>query len=164
MPGGVDQVEGGEPEAESLGGAGIIEWGDAFLVELSEEPESSEPGDIVPILQEEAIPTPPPLSKFERPQKKKSGISSVCGDNYNPEQTKKSCECEGCEIEEVNPANHGQATSEQEAAKSKRPSTKQARKKRSKANRSAFKAESKSLTAALEASCKKIEFEFNSIE
>ena len=66
MPGGVNQVEGGEPEAESLGGAGIIEWGDAFLVELTEEPESSESGDKVPILQEEANPTPPPLNKFER--------------------------------------------------------------------------------------------------
>ena len=46
MPGGVNQVEGGEPESESMGGAGIIEWGDANLVEMSEEPESKEFGDI----------------------------------------------------------------------------------------------------------------------
>ena len=105
-----------------------------------------------------------PLNKLERPPKKKSGISSICDDNYNPEQMLKSCECEECEDDEVNPVNPEKATAEQETAKSKRPSAKQARKKRSKANRSAFKAGSKSLTAALEASCKKIEFEFNSIE
>jgi len=148
MPGGVNQVEGGEPESESMGGAGIIEWGDANLVELSEEPESKEFGDLPDI----AYP------------KKKSGIGSICADNYNPEQAMKSCACEECEDDEANPANPEQTTAEQEMAKSKRPSAKQARKKKSKANRSAFEAESKSLTAALEASCTKIEFGFNSIE
>ena len=56
----VNQVKDREPESESIGGAGIIEWGDAYLVELSEEPESSEFGDL-PDLQEEQILNPPPF-------------------------------------------------------------------------------------------------------
>ena len=62
MPEGVNQVEGGEPEAESLGGASIIEWGDAYLVELSEEPES---GRIwrqrIPKLARRSNPYPPTI-------------------------------------------------------------------------------------------------------
>ena len=80
MPGGVNQVEGGEPEAESLGGAGIIEWGDAMLVEMSGEPKGSIMRESESESEREWNLGPPPLNKFERP-KKKSGISSICGDN-----------------------------------------------------------------------------------
>ena len=75
----------------------------------------------------------------------------------------KSCECRGCEDDEANPVEPEQATAEQGAAKSKRPSAKQARKKRSKANQKDRKKRAESITAAFEASCKKIELGIKSI-